>query len=163
MVSEESKKARIKVSEALDACDNFEYPDFGDHEGMGEAYNKAVEVAVEAAMVAFNYAASSLGLSGFQAGASAWQILSKITGIKRFRTVNLDKLLYPQYENDWDSPSFWEEIESNIDWLALEAKKLLDESSEKTHPEVKRHWRKLVSMGIILVPMSSDAFKVKDE
>ena len=59
------------------------------------------------------------------------------------------KLLYPQYLNKDEFPSFQDLINKNIDWLADAAKELLKETSETNsfvHPDVHAWWKKLVEM-----------------
>ena len=66
-----------------------------------------------------------------------------------FRIIDYEKLLYPQYLNEDEFPSFQGLINENIDWLGNAAERLLKETSKTNslvHPDVSNWWKKLVEM-----------------
>lgn len=96
-----------------------------------------------AAMCAFNKSEGARGgITGFQAGCVMWEVIRHMNyeddkcGL---RLLNMDDLLYPQYEHKFCS------ISSNT-WEAVqkEAQKRLSERSTD-HPDVVAHWKSIVN------------------
>jgi len=111
-------------------------------------YDTCVYAMSMAAVAAFNYVASKLGTTVFQGSCADLDILRRTRRMKHgFRIIDYEKLLYPQYLNKDEFPSFQDLISKNIDWLADAAKELLKETSETNsfvHPDVCNWWKELV-------------------
>jgi hypothetical protein len=108
-------------------------------EKYNTSYNDAVYGPALAAIAAFNYTASQMGLSGFQASYSEMLFLEKLRNIKHgFKILNFDNLLYPQYLHDFDL-SAETLIRKNLDELKKAAKEELN-SSPNAAQEVRDHW-----------------------
>jgi hypothetical protein len=107
-------------------------------------YGTAAYAMSLAAMAAFNYVASTLGASGFQAGAASLDIIQRQRGFKGpFAIVKAADLLWPQLE---PVEELTETMKEWQDWLKVEAMRLLNEESEGTHPDVIAHWKKLAGV-----------------
>jgi hypothetical protein len=80
------------------------------------------------------------GITGFQAGAVMWQFIQKwMHEDGPMRLVKYDKMLYPQYEDDFDktlSGHTWE-------WLQNKAGEKLQDPGG-AHPAVAAHWQSIV-------------------
>ena len=106
----------------------------------GEGYGRCVYAMSNAAVAAFNYIASALGVTGFQASCADLDILNQLRGYKHgFIVLDGNNLLYPQYDirakvDEW--------IAETRPRLADEARKLLAESPN-AHPNVVAHWQSL--------------------
>lgn len=96
-----------------------------------------------AAMCAFNNSEGARGgITGFQAGCVMWEVIRHMNYEDNkcgLRLLNMDDLLYPQYEHKFCS------ISSNT-WEAVqkEAQKRLSERST-AHPDVVAHWKSIVN------------------
>ena len=108
-------------------------------------YGTCVYAMSISATSAFNYVARKLGVSGFQASCADMDIVARVRGMKNgFRIIDYNDLLFPQYEQK--VPGFWQLIEEQKEHLAGEARKLMAENHDKSHPDVKKHWEKLAAM-----------------
>lgn len=96
-----------------------------------------------AAMWAFNKSEGARGgITGFQAGCVMWEVIRHMNYEDNkcgLRLLNMDDLLYPQYEHKFRS------ISSNT-WEAVqeEAQKRLSERGT-AHPNVVAHWKSIVN------------------
>lgn len=102
----------------------------------------AMSIAAEAA---FNFVASKLGVSGFQASCADLDILKRTRHINGpFAIINGSDLLYPQY-NVQDS--VLQIIGKWQPWIAEECQKLIDsqKSDELVHPNVRAHWERMAA------------------
>jgi hypothetical protein len=91
------------------------------------------------------------GITGFQAGAIMWEYIQNWMSEykdKPLRLINYKDMLYPQYENKFNSIS-----EDTWEWLQEEAKKHLDEKKEFVHPDILNHWENIVD-GLVPFGMS---------
>jgi hypothetical protein len=84
------------------------------------------------------------GITGFQGNFVTLQFMQEWGGNKPpFKITNFDKLLYPQYKNDFTSIS-----KSTWEWLQKEAKKNLEDNESEApisaHPDVIAHWQSIV-------------------
>jgi hypothetical protein len=86
------------------------------------------------------------GITGFQAGAINWEFISHwmhIDGPARF--LDYSNMLYPQYQEKFEKV-ISQEI---VDWLKVEAMKLLAEAAKETSPEIsgelRKHWEMLAA------------------
>ena len=93
-----------------------------------------------AAVAAFNYVASKLGVTGFQASCADMDILRRTRRMERFQILDLSNLLFPQYRDRFKSCD--EMIADNVEWLSEEAKKNLA-TSDHAHPDVVAYWKML--------------------
>ena len=113
-------------------------------------YGTCVYAMSMAATAAFNYVASKLGVTGFQASCADMDILSRTRGYKHgFMILNAEDLLYPQYDlrqrvDEW--------ITKTEPQLADAAKQRLASSGSSMHPNVRAHMEQIAS----LPPVSED-------
>lgn len=116
----------------------------------------------KAAVAAFNYAASRVGASGFQASWAALRFYGEVMHIDGpYTIIQLHDALYPQYDLPGRVQGF---IAEQAPWLAEQATAKLadydarptvtytdDDGNEVTrpsvHPDVVAHWRKLAAAG----------------
>lgn len=96
-----------------------------------------------AAMWAFNKSEGARGgITGFQAGCVMWEVIRHMNyedNKRGLRLLNMDDLLYPQYEHKFRSISSdaWEAVQK-------EARKRLSERGA-AHPNVVAHWKSIVN------------------
>jgi hypothetical protein len=98
-----------------------------------------------AAVAAFNFMANKLGVTGFQASCADMDIIRRTSGLKRFKVVDLENLLYPQYSDKF--LDFETEIQNNAKWLKTEALNNLKICPE-SHPNVIQHWKRLSGLSV---------------
>lgn len=105
-------------------------------------YGTCVYAVSMASVAAFNYVASELGITGFQAGCADMDIIRRTRNIKGpFKLVDYADILYPQYGNKFLN----QEIPSSVwEWIKEEAQKHLNEK-EFCSPTVIEHWKSLVA------------------
>ena len=105
--------------------------------------------AISACALAAAWAANKheqAGITGFQAGFVMWNFIKEWmyddnrTGLK---IVDYDKMLYPQYENEFDKvipnsvfESLQEAAQTNLNEV---------EQGREAHPEVIKHWKRIVA------------------
>ena len=99
-----------------------------------------------AATAAFNYVASKLGVTGFQASCADLDVLRRTRNLKGpFLLIDGANMLYPQYDLHarlQEAMTQWRE------WASEEAGKLLDQEREGyVHPNVWAHWERLAGRG----------------
>lgn len=106
-------------------------------------YGTCVYAMSMAAVAAFNYVASKLGVTGFQASCADLDVLRRTRNIEGpFMIVASEKMLYPQYDLERDvkkALNDWRE------WAAGEARKMLADSTDNVHPSVVKHWESLAA------------------
>lgn len=111
-------------------------------------YGTCVYAMSLAATATFNYVAGKLGVTGFQASCADLDILRRTRGLEMGCILDYEKLLYPQYCNDVEFPS-WQGLLANQKLrpqLAELARNHLAESPN-AHPNVIAHWKKLAANG----------------
>ena len=110
-------------------------------------YGTCVYAMSMAAVAAFNYAASELGVTGFQASCADLDILRRIRGLKHgFRVLDYGNLLYPQYWDEEHFPDAPAILRGDPDLhrkLAEEARANLARGG--AHANVQEHWRRLIA------------------
>lgn len=106
-------------------------------------YGTCVYASAISAVATHHYFCHVLGLTGFQAGAVDLTFIGRAKQWRRFRFINLEDLLYPQYANDEHFPPWKKLIDENAEWFAEEAYKKLKENNEYAHPNVIAHWKLL--------------------
>lgn len=111
-------------------------------------YGTAPRAIAQAALATGWYLSSKFGITGFQASFVMWDFIgdwmfpSNKCGL---RIVDYDKMLYPQYEEDFDK------VISSDTWKALQeqAKISLDryhnDKNFTAHPHVVEHWESIVN------------------
>ena len=96
-----------------------------------------------AAMWAFNNSEGARGgITGFQAGCVMWQVIRHMNYEDNkcgLRLLNMDDLLYPQYEHKFTAIS-----KDTWDAVKKEAQKRLLERGA-AHPDVVAHWESIVN------------------
>jgi hypothetical protein len=99
------------------------------------------------AVAAFNYIASALDVSGFQASCAGLDILKRTRDLDfGFQILDFKKLMYPQYVyNKEYFPNSHELIEKHKAMLQKKAIEMLEEN-KNPHPDVKAHWERLASL-----------------
>lgn len=106
----------------------------------------AMAAIAVAAMWAFNKSEGARGgITGFQAGCVMWDVIRHMNYENNkcgLRLIDMDDLLYPQYEYKFCSISSdtWEAVKK-------EAQNRLSERST-AHPDVVAHWKSIVNGGI---------------
>ena len=79
------------------------------------------------------------GITGFQAGAVMWEFMKAWNHIEApARLLQTRDMLYPQNSDKFNTIS----VES-WEWLRAEAKKRLEGSHERAHPNVVAHWQSI--------------------
>lgn len=102
-----------------------------------------------AATATFNYLASSLGITGFQASCASLDLIKRTRDIDGpFIILQMRDCLYPQYDLQ---DKLAEVIKNSQTWLRIEAQKKLEGTA---HPDVYNHWLKLAAY-----TLSPDDFK----
>lgn len=125
-------------------------PTFGTYEELQEYiktlierehdYGTCVYAMSLAATAAFNFVASKLGVTGFQASCADLDILRRTRGYDGpFVILKGEDELYPQYDNHKKLEECRVEWK---DWIMEQAKKKLEETT-LAHPNVIAHWEKL--------------------
>lgn len=114
------------------------------------------------AVAAFNFAASQLGVTGFQASCADLDILRRTRGFEWGRILKYEDLLYPQHCNDDHFPSSEHLLNDPeiISELAKRAKTLLnDHNNDITSKNVIEHWRSIIARDIYINFGGKDAKK----
>lgn len=106
-------------------------------------YGTCVYAMSLSAVAAFQYVASKLGCSGFQASCADMDILRRTRRMERFIILDASNALYPQYNLQEKLTEYLAELKP---WLKEEAaKKLAENDGRDIHPDVRRHWEGLAS------------------
>ncbi len=110
----------------------------------GKAYSQCAEACADMALAAFELAAKTLGITGWQGSWAELEFIRRSRHIKGpFGIYDVSDALYPQY----DLPARLDKLLTGPDtvkWLGDEAERMLAENREP-HPNVERHWRMLVA------------------
>jgi hypothetical protein len=112
-------------------------------------YGTCVYAMSLSAVAAFNYVASQLGVTGFQASCADMDFIRRTRLIEHgFMLVRYENLLYPQYLNEVNFPSWValindEEIRPRL--VESAAKLLSSRGDSGVHPDVLAHWNRIVS------------------
>lgn len=105
-------------------------------------YGTCVYAMSMAATAAFNFVASKLGVTGFQASCADLDILRRTRNMQcPFLLLKADDMLYPQYDLH---QKLQEAMTKWKPWAANQARRLLAESTS-AHPEVIQRWRELAA------------------
>ena len=105
-------------------------------------YGTCVYAMSMAATAAFNYVASKLGVTGFQASCADLDILRRIRHLDGpFVVLTGENTLYPQYDLRKDLE---ECLAKWKPWAAEEAEKRLAQY-KSAHPNVVAHWKMLAA------------------
>lgn len=106
-------------------------------------YGTCVYAMSMAATAAFNYMASKLGVTGFQASCADLDVIRRVRRMKGpFMLIDGNDMLYPQYDLHSKLGEF---IDNNRGWAAEEAQKLLEKSDGIAAPAVVEHWQRLAA------------------
>jgi hypothetical protein len=110
---------------------------------LDEGYGRCVYAMAYAAVATFHYVASTLGVTGFQAGCADMEFLSQRRDMKHgFMILNANDLLYPQYDL-MEETAKW--IAKTRPQLARAAAELLDRE-HLAHPDVRAHWQEIAAL-----------------
>lgn len=105
-------------------------------------YGTCVYAMSMAATAAFNYVASKLGVTGFQASCADMDIIRRTRRIDGpLMLLDGSQALYPQYDLIGKVRE-WMEDDDFQKWLSEEAKKKLAESGDASE-RVTAHWKRL--------------------
>ena len=111
-------------------------------------YGKAVYCMSLAAVAMFNFAASKVGATGFQASCADMDILRRTRRMEHgFQIVNYNNALYPQYLEGNDHKALRAIFDDIAPSLADEAQKRID-SNTPAHPDVRAHWRRIAALKV---------------
>lgn len=107
-------------------------------------YGTCVYSMSMAATAAFNYIASRVGASGFQASCADLDVLRRTRHWDRFCVLNLEDAIYPQSDLRVKLDEY---LAKNADYLRDKAREQLDKygDEEYIHPDVRAHWEKLAN------------------
>jgi hypothetical protein len=106
-------------------------------------YGTCVYAMSMAAVAAYNYVASKLEVTGFQASCADLDIVRRNRRLEHgFRLVDYQDLLYPQYCDSEHFPGYKELLEELKKELGEAAAKLLEETP-CANPDVLKHWAML--------------------
>lgn len=109
-------------------------------------YGTCVYAMSLCAEATFNYVASTLGCTGFQASCADLTFIGRTRSMKDgFSIVDYNKLLYPQYLTEENFPSIAQLMEKNKEQLKKRATELLEEN-EFASEAVRKHWEKLAEL-----------------
>lgn len=107
---------------------------------FSDSYTACIEAMRDASVLAFNYVADQLGVTGFQASVAALQAYGTVMHIDGpFMMQRLEDALYPQY----DLPGRvlqWMDSEDSQRWLVEQATLRLSGDTEHVAPGVLAHW-----------------------
>lgn len=104
-------------------------------------YGSVVEAMGIVAAATLNYMGSELEVTGFQDSCADLVTIRRQRHIKSpFTLINLDQVLYPQYDIHDKIDEF---ITDCAEWISTEAQKRLDNDSNHAHPAVIQHWERL--------------------
>lgn len=106
-------------------------------------YDTCVYAMSLASVAMFNYVGSKLGVTGFQASCADLDILRLTRGLKSFQLLKIEDLLYPQNCTEEYFPSVKNLMIKHKKFLQQEARRLLKEKNDYTHPDVLAHWKML--------------------
>lgn len=116
---------------------------------QGHCYGTHVYAMSLAATATFNYMASQLGVTGFQASCADLDILRRTRGMKHgFLILNATNLLYPQYDLARQTREW---IAKTRPTLAPEAAKLIAERDQFVSPRVLARWRKIAALDLATI------------
>lgn len=117
-----------------------------------EGYGRCVYAMSYAAVATFNYIASTLGVTGFQAGCADLDILTHTRGMKHgFLILNGNDVLYPQYDLVEKAREFVGQCRMSED-IRTEARRLLAEATNAA-PAVAARWQEIADAG----PMEAES------
>lgn len=139
----QEKRRSIKTFDDLIAfLKQIEDIDF-DSMDLGDAYGVAPRSIAQAALATAQYLSCKFGITGFQSGFVMWDFIKDWSYSHNkcgLRLVNMDDMLYPQYNYKFDKTI------SSDTWAALqkEAKSKL-ENRKDAHPAVIAHWKSIVN------------------
>jgi len=107
------------------------------------SYASAAEAVRDAAVRAFEYAASRCSITGFQGGWAALSFYGKVMGVDGpYMVLKAHDALYPQYDL-LGRVREWLTSDEMRTWLADEADKKLSDHRSDAVPAVRDHWRRL--------------------
>jgi hypothetical protein len=106
-------------------------------------YGTCVYAMSLASLATFNFVASQLGVTGFQASCADLEFIGKTRGMKDgFRIIDYNKLLYPQYFSNEHFPTIHSLLFEQKAKLQKRAKELLETNPDASET-VRKHWEKL--------------------
>lgn len=112
----------------------------------GYSYDTAPYSMALSAYAVFEYVATKLQVTGFQASFADLLFLKRTRGLKDgFSIIDYEKLLYPQYKDDFNNYSFESLLKKNLPHLKERAKELL-KTSGSAHESVVKHWEMIANL-----------------
>lgn len=114
-------------------------------EERSDSYSRAADAMWQIPLAAFNFAASKMGASGFQAGYAALKFLGEANNLRGpYAYIDGENMLYPQYDILGKVAGYLEEWRP---WAKEEAQKKLKEleadPDRPISPRVVAHWKRL--------------------
>jgi hypothetical protein len=109
-------------------------------------YGKAVYCISLATFATFNFVASKVGATGFQASCADMDVLRRSRQLEHgFQIVDYGKALYPQYlESDSVLVLLFDKIAPSL--KAAAAKLIAERTRHVTSPAVLAHWERITSL-----------------
>lgn len=140
MNEQEMRNAEVLTPKSLQELANY----IETLQGHEHDYGTCVYAMSMAATAAFNYMASALGVTGFQASCADLDIIRRTRHMEGpFILLKAEDMVYPQYDLHKKLDEFM--IES-APWVKEQASiKLRDTNKEFTHPDVIAHWESLAN------------------
>lgn len=109
--------------------------------GGAAGYEASADAMWKAALAVFNFAASEVGATGFQASWAALRFYGEAMSIKGpFLVMKLEDALFPQYDLPGRLAAY---LKEHREWLRQQAKEKLAGDLSYVHPDVLAHWQKL--------------------
>lgn len=106
-------------------------------------YGTCVYAMSMAAVAAYQYVASKLDVTGFQASCADLDFIRRVRCIEGpFILLKMGDALYPQYDLPGKLREWLDKDESR-EWMKEQSKKLIAGADGLVHPNVMAHWVKL--------------------
>ena len=143
MTELEMKDCRVPTLTSMDELVKY----ISHLENMEHDYGTACYAISMAAVATFNYMASKLDITGYQASCAGLDIIKRIRRLESgFTIMDYDKCFYPQYLNSQEYfPSAQYIIDNNKEWFAKKAKEKLENITGASE-NVIQHWKYLVGL-----------------
>lgn len=114
-----------------------------DHDGGGDGYSQSADAMWKAAALAFNFAASQVGATGFQASWAALRFYAEVMHVEcPFMLIKAEDALYPQYDL-LGSVATW--LGEQEQWLSEQAAAKLAQPHDHAVRPVVEHWQRLAA------------------
>jgi hypothetical protein len=138
MTEQEMRESEVKKVTTIEELSSY----IAELVNQNHDYGTCVYAMSMSAVATFYYVAHKLGVTGFQACCADWDFLRRTRRMDKFKILDLENLLFPQYQDEFKS--YEELIKENKSWLSKEAEKRLA-ANPNAHPAVIKHWKELAT------------------